>query len=598
MKSHIQPDHCSRFVSRRSFASLLIVCLLLMASVIRASSPIDGGTPAALAPGAPVGAYPLSGFENINLYNGNLNFNLPLGQVVGRGSAGWPIYFNLEMIHWMVEIQAVPYNCTPTEICYDYYYYPNEYMWTGTNGPADLYGRQVAATYNPACQGGNDTAQTRLTFRSPDGTEFELVDQVVGGFAQTRFYAGCSPYSQAPFNRGRIFVTTDGSAATFVSDTDITDWYGNFRIIHPSGYLMLRDGTRYRIDNGWISWLRDRNGNKLTFTRSGSTIQKITDSLNREVVYGSATITFKGFGGADRVIRYYRETGEDFILRRDYRSSQGGTGFQTYQQLFPGLNGAYSGTYIPYVVTAIELPDHRFYRFYYSPYGNLARVELPSGGAIEYDVSVSQAGTNIIQRLVERRVYLSSNVGAPVYSRNTYSSTSSSGSTTTQVNNYEGSSTLLNATRHYFYGTNNIASDPFSYTPWDEGKEYQTETLAADGSTVLRRINNIWQQGCGLGIAQNPRIGQSITTLPDSSQVTTQTFGYDCYNNRTDVYEYDFGSGAPGALLRHTNTDFLTSGYDTIAGGITNPDPFTTIHLRSLPTQQQVYGVLAVSQRD
>ena len=268
----------------------------------------------------------------------------------------------------MIDTYAQPYNCTPTDICYDYFYYPNDNVWTGTNGPSDLYGRQSAAKYDPNCQGNADTALTRLTFRTPDGNEFELVDQITGGVPQTRFFAGCSPYSLPPFNRGKIFVTTDGTAATFVSDADITDRYSNGWIIYPSGYLSLRDGTRYRIDSGTISWLRDRNGNKLTFTRDAqyqNRITKITDSLNREATYtyssviglGYDAITLKGFGGAPRTIKYYKDNylDENVMLRRNFRSSQGGTGFQTSQQLFPNLNGSYSGVYNFSNVTRIEL---------------------------------------------------------------------------------------------------------------------------------------------------------------------------------------------------------------------------------------------------
>src|SRR5258708_11146890 len=34
----------------------------------------DGTTPSGIAAGSPTGSYALSGFENINLFNGNLNF--------------------------------------------------------------------------------------------------------------------------------------------------------------------------------------------------------------------------------------------------------------------------------------------------------------------------------------------------------------------------------------------------------------------------------------------------------------------------------------------------------------------------------------------
>lgn len=51
------------------------------------TSATDGSTPAALTSGAPAGSYALSGFDNINPFNGNLNFRLPLLHIGGRGDA-------------------------------------------------------------------------------------------------------------------------------------------------------------------------------------------------------------------------------------------------------------------------------------------------------------------------------------------------------------------------------------------------------------------------------------------------------------------------------------------------------------------------------
>jgi len=39
----------------------------------QARSPADGFTPLAMTPGAPSGSFALSGFENVNLFNGNLS---------------------------------------------------------------------------------------------------------------------------------------------------------------------------------------------------------------------------------------------------------------------------------------------------------------------------------------------------------------------------------------------------------------------------------------------------------------------------------------------------------------------------------------------
>src|SRR5437870_1868386 len=83
------------------------------------------------------------------------------------------------------------------------------------------------------------TSLTRLTFILPDGTEYEFRDQATGGQQET------SPCYGNGYNRGTVFVTADGTAATFVSDTNIYDGVGPLTT-YPSGYLSLRNGLRYR----------------------------------------------------------------------------------------------------------------------------------------------------------------------------------------------------------------------------------------------------------------------------------------------------------------------------------------------------------------
>src|SRR5262249_24969485 len=116
---------------------------------------------------------------------------------------------------------------------------------------------------------------TTLTFTAGDGTEYELRDSGTSG--QPLLYVSCPSLPGLTIfpgaNRGRVFSSTDGSAVTFISDSDI---YDNVTLNNAgapfvaSGYLMLRDGTRYRIDLGNVTWIRDRNGNKLSFTYDSS----------------------------------------------------------------------------------------------------------------------------------------------------------------------------------------------------------------------------------------------------------------------------------------------------------------------------------------
>lgn len=141
-----------------------------------------------------------------------------------------------------------------------------------------------------------------------------------------------------------------------------------------------------------------------------------------------------------------------------------------------------------------------------------------------------------------------------------------------------------------------LPNDPVNYSDWHEGKEYQTETLDSNGSTVLRRTTSAWDATAPtaqFGPASNPRVIETDTTVePDgANQTSRQTFAYDQYNNPTDVYEYDY----TGGLLRHSHTVYLTTNdvngaaYDTVNPNTSSPNASATIHLRSLPLQTSIY---------
>ncbi|MGH9907437.1 MAG: hypothetical protein ACRD8U_17850, partial [Pyrinomonadaceae bacterium] len=453
---------------------------------------------------------------------------------------------------------------------------------------------------------------------TPDGTEYELRDQLTGGQRATVPF--CTPLGTPGASRGTVFVSADGSAATFISDTTINDniSIGAFSVIYPSGYLMLRDGTRFRIDDGAVTSMRDRNGNRITFGTAGATMT-ITDSLNRKIIIESVQdvppfglcdrITFNGFGGASRVIRVSRTN-----LGNALRS---GFTLQSYLSLFPELISSSSSPHNPEVISAVWLPNGQSYKLRYNSYGELARVELPTGGAIEYDWAAGATGgptsgvlcpmafnTQIYRRVIERRVYPNGGAGSTYESRMTYSRPESAASGCpdsnlgyVDVSEFSNGGTLLTRTRHNFIGGPAVsllnASDPTAYTPWEEGKEYQTESFASDGTTVLRRANNTWQgNGSMGGLTINPRIVETATAIEPSGAnlVSRQSFTHDQYNNQTDVYEYDFGGGGPGSLIRRTHMDYLTT---NPVNGV-NYATTNTIHVRNLPTQQSVFDAAGV----
>jgi hypothetical protein len=262
----------------RYLAVLTTVILLAAAAAAQATSAVDGKTPAGLAPGSPSGSYPLSGFETVNLFNGALNFRLPLLKVGGRGSAGYGVALQVEQ-KWIVKAgQPSPSGEVPLS--------PNPNWWQGIRpgyGPGVMHGRrgnhEDGRGYDSIdCDPGMDPhchpplreiylrTLTRLTFTAADGTEYELHDQRTGGQPQEATW-----YPQTGnrdgYSRGKVFVTADGGAATFLSDAEVKDYVApsltqTQRLFYPSGYLLLSDGTCYRVDAGTVTWMRIATGTR------------------------------------------------------------------------------------------------------------------------------------------------------------------------------------------------------------------------------------------------------------------------------------------------------------------------------------------------
>jgi hypothetical protein len=448
---------------------------------------------------------------------------------------------------------------------------------SGSYGPGKLEGRQSGTGFTECSSypGGNTNAFgatiTLLTFVESDGSEHQPIDQLTGGQPLGSYPNVCSSVTGA--SRGTVFISHEGEAMTFISDTVIYDRNtSGGSTLYPSGYLMLRNGTRYRIDNGTISWLRDRNGNRLTFSYNTALEPTvITDSLNRQITvaynvadvapYGVCDrITFAGFGGTPRILRVSR-TSLSGVLRQtsSYSNHPAAYTIQTYQQLFPELNAFPAGSYNPGgIVSAVWLPDGaRRYQLYYNSYGELARVELPTGGAVEYDTTPGSGVISgdslynddylqIYRRVIERRVYSD---GVSLEGKQTYSANYSNSedptpwTTTVTVDNVSPGGALLTREKHYFHGSGaaslfrqSDSTNQHLYSAWEEGKESQTETIDTNGVTVLRRVVNTFTQRAAVSWwawaadnapANDPRLTQIVSTLVDTNQVAQQTFSYD-----------------------------------------------------------------------
>lgn len=591
-----------------SLYALPVILILAVAGMTKAQ---NGSTPLALTPGVPAGSYALSDIDTVNLYNGRVNIHIPLGGNSGRGgarsSAGltWDAPVAWHVVTYYGDQGAGPYYYAEQDSAGVDAFTTNGvhtggmYIHAKSAGQGANFCEVGGSGYNYYQYG---TTITRLWYVDESGTEHEMRDRDSENQPKT---VGNCWVNYGP-SRGTVWVAVDGSGATYITDAPLHDGIvvGNEYPTVTSGsseggWLLLKDGRRYRFGSG--AGLRDRNGNLITATK---------DSLNRDVMA-------EAFGTPSECTAL-------------------GTGASAYCQKFvkKGFMGAqrvvwvaYDSSYRPLYIV---LPNNLKYQFYYNSYDDLTRIDLPTGGSIEYThepgLSGTQPsysyvqggipgtyGTSIYRRVTERRVYKEGHV---LESRQTFSKPENVDSIDQyggfQVSNlgyvdrkqYDAGETLLGFERHFFYGSafSSLNVTGMASASWRDGREYRSETYNENSVSpvLLRVVEQLWEQrgaiswwtgGADASPQKDPRIAQVTTTL-ENGQTSRVSYGYDPYvpyNSLTDVYEYDFGSsGSPGPLLRHTQTSFLKNlnGIDYSASSI---QIGTEVHLRDFPVQVSVF---------
>ncbi len=591
------------------------------------SSSLGFSEPELLKVGRPAGSYALSGFDTVNLFNGNLSIHLPLLAVHGRGTAGYtmtlPIYQR-----WRIDRTT---ETTPTGTWEWHYAIPDNenYQFGTADRPAYGAGSMRARAIGLANDGefqdcrnvgripSAQKSQVRLTFTGSDGSTVELFDKNSDG-APLQI-----PVCGVPAQSGPVFVAKDGSGTVFTADAAVDGNWGPGTVERSvTGVLTFRDGTRYRFDGSNVTWIEDRNGNRVSFTytsapnyglqgQRGSGVSTVTDGMGRviTVTYGTNAnpcdqINFTGQSGTPRAIKIC-------FANLGSRLASGMTPASDYvlaspPVLFADSGVTDSGTYDQMEVSEVVLPNAQEYNFYYNRYGEVARVVLPTGGHFDYLHScVGGCGGDgpVYRRLVERQVYAN---GTALEGKTSYSlqeamdaaacatpppiGTFASITCVTETH-LDGLGASMGAVRHIFKGS--AESSVYQYfggiqmpcSPWDEGKEIKTESQTAAGTTQ-RIETTVWVQRASYSwwtanwyyvpsvvqMANDPRVDHVDVALDDNS-TSRKAFNYDDYNNQTQVLEYDYGSGAPGAVLRETDTAYYYQAYPA----------YETAYLVSLP---------------
>jgi RHS repeat-associated protein len=576
---------------------------------------------------------PISGLDNINTFLGQVDIKIPLLTVGGRGSNTAslvaPIYQEWSALETYWD-NIAQYTYDPT--------YNQRFNPLGVNviprspgyGPGVMSMKRVwGASINSYWV----DALTTMSFSTADGGTLQFYDKSSQGEPVTQLWSCSQAY--CGFARGSEFVTTDGSGVTFLSDNPINDindptYLGPLGVLYPSGYMIFKDGTRYRIYQGKVLWERDRNGNRIEFGYDSSgRVTSITDPLKRSVTVEYDFQDVSPYGLCDR-INYLDFNGNPKTIRVSHKTLssvlfQGNT-ISTYGDLFPGypFSGGYGSiTFNPTVTSAVWITDVLVYEFYYNSYGEVARLELPTRGAFEYSYDHApvdfNSGYYAFRRVTEKRIFSDQSTFVSRAKFNNFVSLNTNSASgyvdidqceTTGCNPGAG---LINRVRHYFYGDPEAAknevdfsADGRFYSGWASGREYRKESFSSNGQTLLQSSETIWGERVQLGWwrAQHPgaydfyeppndrRVTSITTTLHDVSPglIKLVAYAYDDsvpYNNLSDTFEYDFGYGTQGSLLRRTHTDYVTASTYTDS----------SVHLRSLPSQQWVSSDAAGSNK-
>jgi hypothetical protein len=326
----------------------------------------------------------------------------------------------------------------------------------------------------------------------------------------------------------------------FVNDAN--NGVANF---NTSGVVISADGMRYHFIGSLCDTITDRNGNKMTFAYSnGVTItdqlgritriqQDVADPQNPGVML-TVLVTLPGYSGQSRYYKiksgimnqHYRSDINPTlpVITGDYDPLSYGYGWGSATRLFAHSYGLYAQQIDNRdVITDLVLPDTRSLSFKYNQYGEVAEVQVPTGGKIWYDYANDNtlpAGNSpawetgadlhtqvsIDRALKKRRTFAD---GANLECTWDYSYAG----TYTQVTATSASGTLLLDQRHHFLPAGRYyyyppstsgAPDGTQNTLWSTGIEWRTETRNAAG-VVIAATEQDWTQRAPLVWSTNPQ---------------------------------------------------------------------------------------------
>jgi len=324
--------------------------------------------------------------------------------------------------------------------------------------------------------------------------------------------------------------TTTGTYTGYASDAS-----GYYLDLH-AGYVISPGGVK--SPGGTVI---DTNGNYTTKTVVSSTENDWTDTAGRvalKVVTVPASITYS----------FLDPTGAYPQAVLNLQNTQIKTNF--------GCTGVTEYTGSAYLPSTLVLPNNKSYTFTYEPTpgasgyftGRVQRVTLPTGGYYEYDYGATNDGINCTDGSTMNL---------------TRKMTADGSAISTWTFQRDSSATITTATAP------TTSADQTVYT--FDGNAHETVRKIYQGTatgTPLRTVNTTW--------ATNGTPATRITILDDNSTQNEVETTFDSFSNLTLMKEHDWGTGAPGGVVRTTTNTYITS------------SNYTNLNIRNLLTTTTV----------
>jgi len=485
--------------------------------------------------------------ENINLATGNVNLQIPLLTLPGRNGHNVTLALEYDSQIWSV-------NHWIDDFGVDHYSWGQEWRSPVVDGLWRFNLPVLQATQSQvSTSNGGTYCYSDFILTLGDGSKHWFKNK-----------AYCYHWFQGnQVMDPQYLVTTNnsGDGAFILLDTSnvsdaVAHFKGGTRIHFTPGYWAGSPGTFVDVI-AIANTIVDPDGNKITVQSVnggggvGATASSITDTLGRVVTLSSTSVSYKDSSGTTRTITlgYGSVSMHPTFTTPAY---DGGTGTESH-------------------LNSIVLPNGLSYSFQYSQYGELTKITYPTGGYTRYDYTafthwrettllVDPYGATAadFRELTARYVCRQASGTCGTEDTTTYTPTVDGTKTNNQY--IDVRDPLANRIKSQFpYRTNTDQKTLFAYfsprelTRW----VYQGE------STLLRTVQTDYNNLDGSGRPTNSSLPIRVTTtLNDSNQVSKVEWDYDTFagqpiDNVTEQREYDYGTGAPGSLVRKRDYNWL-----------------------------------------